>query len=99
VPYVDSERLLLVHIDDVAKALVSLLRTGHVTHTVYNAPCESAVVGDLKREIERLNSRIHVGVGDACATCNPRLVDWSRFEEEFSVSVPPIFERLGRAAG
>lgn len=99
VPYVDTERLLLVHVEDVARALVTLLRVDRITHSVYNAPCESVVVGELKREVERLNSRINVRVGDAFATGNPRLVDWSRFGQEFEVSVPPIFEQLARAAG
>jgi len=98
IPYVDSERLLLVHVEDVARALVTLLRADRVRHSVYNAPCESVAVADLKREVERLNSRVNVRVGDACATCNPRLVDWSRFREEFGIEVMPIFERLARAA-
>lgn len=99
VPYVDCERLLLVHVDDVAEALVALLRMGHVSHAVYNAPCESVVVGDLKREIERLNRNIRVNVGDVAAKCNPRLVDWSRFRGEFGIETESIFERLSRGAG
>jgi UDP-glucose 4-epimerase len=99
VPYVDSERLLLVHIDEVAKALVTLLRVDHVSHTVYNAPCESVVVGDLKQEVERLNRNVRVSVGSVAARCNPRLVDWSRFRNEFEVSVEPIFVKLAKGAG
>jgi nucleoside-diphosphate-sugar epimerase len=99
VPYLDSERLLLVHIDDVAKALVTLLRADHVSHAVYNAPCESVIVGDLKQQVERSNSNIKIRLGDAYVRCNPRLVDWSRFGREFRVSVEPIFVRLAKEAG
>ena len=96
IPYVACERLLLVHIDDVARALVSLLQAGHVSHTLYNAPCESVVVSDLKQELERLNPNIKVHLGGVPATGNPRLVDWSRLRDEFGIEMRPIFERLGR---
>jgi len=94
VPYVDSERLLLVHVDDVARALAALLKATKLAHTVYNAPCESVVVGDLKREIEGLNSNIKVRVGEASSTGNPRLVDDSRFRREFGFEMTPIMARL-----
>jgi nucleoside-diphosphate-sugar epimerase len=99
VPYVDSEKLLLVHVDDVAKALLTLLRADRVSHAVYNAPCETVTVSDLKQEIERLNRNINVRIGNVPARCNPRLVDWSRFREEFGSETIPIFERLSRGAG
>lgn len=98
-PYVESERLLLVHIGDVARAFVTLLRADHVSHAVYNAPCQSALVKDLKQQVERLNSNIEVRLGDTYAKCNPRLVDWTRFRREFEFSVDPIFETLARGAG
>jgi nucleoside-diphosphate-sugar epimerase len=50
-PYVGSERILLVHVDAVAKMLVELLQAAKPAHSVYNAACESIVVGDLKREV------------------------------------------------
>jgi nucleoside-diphosphate-sugar epimerase len=97
-PYVGSERILLVHVDDVAKMLVGLLQAERPAHTVYNAGCESVVVADLKREVESLNSNIRVRLGEAYASGNPRLLDWSRFREEFGFQTLPIFEQLQRAA-
>jgi UDP-glucose 4-epimerase len=98
-PYVGSERILLVHVDDVAKMLVELLQAAKPAHSVYNAACESVVVADLKREVERLNPRINVRLGEVHASGNPRLVDWSRFRDEFGFRKLPIFDQFGIASG
>jgi len=95
-PYVGSERILLVQIDDVAKMLVALLRATRPAHAVYNAVCESVVVADLKREVEWLNSAIRVKLGEGQAVGNPRRVDSSRFQGEFSVQILPILEQLSQ---
>lgn len=92
-PYVGSERILLVHVDDVARMLVALLRAAHPAHAIYNAPCESVVVADLKREVEALNANINVKLGEAVASGNPRLLDASRFLREFDFKIAPIAER------
>jgi nucleoside-diphosphate-sugar epimerase len=98
VPYVGAERLLMVHVDDVARMLVTLLQSGHPEHGVYNAPCESMVVEDLKREVERLNSNISVRLGESYAKGNPRLLDAGRFQREFDFRMPGIVEQLRSAA-
>ena len=98
-PYVRSEKLLLVRVDDVAKMLVSLLQTASPAHTVYNAACESVAVSDLKRELESLNSNLRVTLGKDYASGNPRLLDSSRLRQEFNFQMLPIFERLRKAAG
>jgi nucleoside-diphosphate-sugar epimerase len=98
-PYVGSEKLLLVHVDDIAKMLVSLLQAASPAHSVYNAACESVVVSDLKREVESLNSNLRVTLGKDYALGNPRLLDSSRLRQEFSFQNVPIFEQLRKAAG
>jgi nucleoside-diphosphate-sugar epimerase len=98
-PYVGSEKLLLVHVDDIAKMLVSLLQAASPAHSVYNAACESVVVSDLKREVESLNSNLRVTLGKDYALGNPRLLDSSRLRQEFSLQNVPIFEQLRKAAG
>jgi nucleoside-diphosphate-sugar epimerase len=97
-PYLGRERVLLVHVDDIAKALVSLLRATRLSHGVYNAPCESVVVEDLKHQVEALNPNITVELGETYAAGNPRRLDFSRFHGEFGSKGLPIFERL-KAAG
>jgi len=97
-PYVGDEKLLLVHVDDVARMLVALLQTPRPKYTVYNAPCDAVVVADLKREVEALNANVGVRLGEQLATGNPRLLDFGRFEKEFDFKMVPIFEQLNRAA-
>jgi UDP-glucose 4-epimerase len=97
-PYLGRERVLLVHVDDIAKALVSLLRATRLSHGVHNAPCESVVVETLKHQVEALNPNLTVELGETYAAGNPRRLDFSRFHGEFGFKGRPIFERL-RAAG
>jgi nucleoside-diphosphate-sugar epimerase len=96
IPYADSERILLVHVDDVAAMLLQLLRAPRPAHCVYNAACESVVVGELKKEIERLNPRLRVKLGRLEVVGNPRRVEWLRLAGEFGFGTVPIFEHLGR---
>lgn len=98
IPYSSSEKLLLVHVDDVARMLVRLLLAPAPTHCVYSAPCESVVVADLKRWVEDFNSRITVRVGTEFAKGNPRLLNASRFQDEFDFEAVPIFDQLRTAA-
>jgi len=98
IPYADSERILVVHVEDVAKMFLYLLQAPQPAHNVYNAGCESVIVGALKREIERLNPRLRVKLGGQAVVGSPRRVDWSRFAGEFGFATVPIFERLGAAA-
>jgi nucleoside-diphosphate-sugar epimerase len=99
IPYAESERILLVHVEDVAEMFLHLLRAPRAAHSVYNAACESVVVGELKRELERLNPRLHVKLGGRAVVGNPRQVDWSRIAGEFGVGMVPMFEQLGKASG
>jgi nucleoside-diphosphate-sugar epimerase len=97
-PYLGTERVLLVHVDDVAKALVTLLGAARISYGVYNAPCESVVVEDLKHQVEALNPNITLELGASYAAGNPRSLDFSRFHGEFGFQGLPIFERLRAAA-
>jgi nucleoside-diphosphate-sugar epimerase len=97
-PYVESERVLLVYVDDVARALVALLESQRLAPTIYNAPCESWAVRDLKTHLQLLNPNLQISMGDTFAKGNPRLLDWSRFRREFNFATVPIAERLSAAA-
>ena len=99
VPFRPAGRLLLVHVDDVAKMLLTLLHAGPTKHAVYNAFCESVCVGDLKHELERLNPNIALKVGTGSAAGNPQLLNATRFEYEFGFRPAPISGQLRRAAG
>ena len=99
VPFRPAGRLLLVHVDDVAKMLLTLLHAGATKHAVYNACCESVCVADLKHELERLNPNITLKVGTGSTAGNPQLLNATRFEYEFGFRPAPISEQLRRAAG
>ena len=98
-PYVGCERVLLIDVQDAAGALMTLLQAPRPAHCIYNAPGESWVVNDLKLQVESLNPNIRVALGDAYAEGNPRLLDWTRFKDEFAFSTTPIADRLQKAAG
>lgn len=94
IPYADSERVLLTHVNDIAQMLLTLLRAGRPGHAVYNAPCESLLVEELKAEIERLDSKVHVKLGGSSVRGNPYRLDASRFEREFGFKAITIAEHL-----
>ena len=98
IPYSDSERILLVHVEDVAKMLLALLQAPRLAYPVYNAACESIVVGELKSEVERLNPLVRVRLGGHGVVGNPRRVDWSRFAGEFGFAVTSIFQQLAETS-
>ena len=98
IPYADSERILLVHVDDVAKMLLMLLQASQLEHSAYNAACESVIVGELKSEVERLNPRVRVRLRGEAVEGNPRRVAWARFAKEFGFETVAIFEQLCEAA-
>ena len=97
IPYLESELLLVVYLDDVAGALVKLLQAPRLQHEIYNAICESIVVADLKRQVEELNPKITVQLGAQSMKGNPRRLNGSRFELEFGLSSISILERLKAA--
>ena len=94
IPYSNSEELLLVYVDDVARMLATLLQAPAPAHAVYNAPCEPVVVSDLKRVVENLNFRITVRLGNELVVGNPRLLDANRFQREFAFEAVPIIDQL-----
>ncbi len=98
IPYAESERILLVHVEDVARMLLELVRAPRLKHGVYNAACESVIVGELRSEIQKLNPTLRMRRCEDSVVGNPRRVDWSRFAEEFGFEIVPMFEQLAQAA-
>lgn len=93
-PYKPSERILVLHVDDVARMFLALTRAPHLQHALYNAPCESLTVGELKQLVESLDPKVTVKAGEGIADKNPRRLDASRFQQEFDFKAEPIVERL-----
>ena len=99
IPYAASERILVVHVDDVARMLVTLLTAEKPAHRIYNAPCESMTAGDLKRSIEAMNANVRIALGGEDVVGNPRRLDCSRFSSEFNWETVPVLDRLAGVAG
>lgn len=99
IPYAASERVLVVNVEDVAKAFLNLLQASKTAYSVYNAPCESVVVQDLKQGLEKLNANITVNLGGVSVIGNPRMLDFSRFRKEFGFKGKSIFQQLRKTAG
>lgn len=97
-PYVGTEQLLLIHVEDAARALVSLVQADRTEHAIYNAPCESWVVTDLKQQIESLNPNLRIDLGEDYAQGNPRRLNFTRFQAEFAFAATPLAERLRTTA-
>lgn len=97
-PYIGSERLLVVHVDDVARMLVALMDAPRPKFCIYNSVCEPVIVEDLKRQIEGINPRVLVRLGNESASGNPRLLDCSRFRGEFGFETRPVFDVLWEGA-
>lgn len=98
IPYFGWERVLLVHLDDVARMLLRVLVAPRLKHAIYNAVCESVVVSDLKNVVEGLNSNLRIRLGEAAAAGNPRRLDSMRFQREFDFRAAPMVEKLRKAA-
>jgi nucleoside-diphosphate-sugar epimerase len=96
-PYRASEKLLLVHVNDVSHMLLKLLKASNPPDSVYNAVCESVAVGELKNHLESLNPHLRIKLGSQDAAGNPRLLDSGRFRQGFNFQTVPIFEQLVRA--
>jgi nucleoside-diphosphate-sugar epimerase len=94
VPYRPSERILVVHVDEVAAMFAALLSASRTEHTIYNTPCSAILVEDLKRTVEDLNPKITVRLGEDTSAGNPQALDFSRFQNEFDFETTPIFDRL-----
>jgi len=98
-PYRAAERILVLHVDDVAAMLMAVIGAPQMAHSVYNAPCSAIVVGELKRLLEHLNRKISVRLADAVPAGNPQMLDFRRFQNEFRLETVAIFDRLRTAAG
>jgi hypothetical protein len=95
--FLGNERIRLLHVEAMAPEWWRLWWRRNACPTgVYNAPCDSVVVSELKRHVEFLNPRIRLHLGKDEAMGNPRWVEASGFEREFSFQMVPIFEQLKR---
>jgi UDP-glucose 4-epimerase len=98
-PYAGTEGLLITHVDDIARMLVTLLEAPKPECPVYNAVSEEITVAELKKQVESLNPKIQIKLGAERVKANPQRLDSSRFRKEFGFTADSLTEHLKRAAG
>jgi len=92
IPFAPEAVLSLVHVEDVARMLVTLAQTPQVRSCIYNTPVEMWEARHLKESIEEV-SDVRVELGRDGAHGGP-LCDGRRFAEEFGFKLRGLRERL-----
>jgi len=94
IPFEPGTELSLVHVEDVARMLVTLAEASRLQSGVYNTPAETWEVKSLKEAVEEAKGvRIELGMdslhgGPGC--------DGSRFAKEFGFQLQGLREALAR---
>jgi nucleoside-diphosphate-sugar epimerase len=96
-PFTAEAKLSLVHVEDVARMLVTLVEASEVRSTLYNTPVELWEARRLKEVIEELRG-IRVELVQDGAMGGP-ICDGSRFEREFGIQLRGLRERLSCRPG
>jgi UDP-glucose 4-epimerase len=97
IPFQESETISLVHVDDLAQQFATLIHANRPSFSLYNAPCESWRLRELKKALESLNENLLVNCGKAAVSGFPRMMDAKRFEAEFNYSPIALKDRLHTA--
>ncbi len=92
IPFSPDAMLSLVHVEDVARMLFTLVKATEVNSFVYNTPAEICEVKELKRLVEKLRG-IHVELGPEGAWGGP-MCDGSRFAREFKFHLRELRDHL-----
>jgi nucleoside-diphosphate-sugar epimerase len=66
-PFPPDERLPLVHVEDVATAVLQLITAGEIREAIYNIPSENWVAGDLAEAVLSFSPRVEFVSGFAGA--------------------------------
>jgi UDP-glucose 4-epimerase len=97
IPFAPEAMLSLVHVEDVARMLVTLAETSEVPSSIYNTPVEMWEARHLKELIEEVRG-VRVELGRDGADGGP-LCDGSRFAGEFGFQLRGLRERLSGRQG
>jgi nucleoside-diphosphate-sugar epimerase len=97
IPFAPQAVLPLVHVEDVARMLVTLAETPQVRSSIYNTPVELWEARRLKEVIEEVR-RNRIELGQDGAMGGP-ICDGSRFTREFGVQLRGLRERLSDRPG
>lgn len=93
-PFARTERLPLIHVEEVAEVIHRFLLVERPSYSVYNTPVENWTAGDLGDYIHSLNPNIHVIYNPGQARGDPEAIDGQRFTAEFDYQTVPLRRRL-----
>jgi nucleoside-diphosphate-sugar epimerase len=97
IPYRAGEVVPLIHVEEVANVIRTLVEAERMAYTLYNTPCETWSYADLLNEATSLNKDIRVVFGQSEITGIPQVINAQRFIEEFGYLPVPLKERLAAA--
>jgi nucleoside-diphosphate-sugar epimerase len=92
VPFAPEAVLSLVHVEEVARMLLTLAETPEMSSFIYNTPVEIWQARQLKQAVEELRG-IHVELGTQFAHGGP-VCDGGRFEREFGFELRGLRDHL-----
>lgn len=95
-PYEPGDPLTVVHVNDVARMLVTLAQAKSIQHTIYNTPAELLTAAELKQCVASITPDIHVELVGRTRPLAP-LADGARFTNEFGFEITALQQQL-RAA-
>jgi len=95
-PYAPDDPLTVVHVNDVARMLVTIAHAKSVQHILYNTPAELLTAAQLKQAVEFAAPETHIELSGRTRPLAP-LADGSRFRREFAFEITPVQQSL-RAA-
>jgi UDP-glucuronate decarboxylase len=93
-PFDPTERLPLIHVEDVAEVIHQILLGEHPIYSIYNTPAENWIASDLAEYIRSLNTKIDVTYRPAFARGDPEAMNGQRFTDEFRYRQIPLRGRL-----
>jgi nucleoside-diphosphate-sugar epimerase len=96
IPFAPMAVLSLVHVEDVAHMLLTLVEAAEIRSWIYNTPAEIWEARHLKETIEELRG-IRIELGAETAQGGP-ISDGSRFAREFGFQLGGLRDRLSSCA-
>ena len=99
IPFRSHELIPLVHVEEVAAMISRLATAGQVPGTIYNAPSESWVCGDLAEYVRSLCPQLVVVCGQATVDGIPQALDSRLFTQAFGFEALSLKERLRACHG
>lgn len=93
-PFARTERLPVIHVEDVADIVHRFVLVENPSHSIYNTPVENWIASDLAEYIHSLNKNINVIYNPVQARGDPESINGQRFLDEFSYQIIPLRQHL-----